>query len=143
MEVLVAQSLFVTPWAVARQAPLSMEFSRPEYWSRLPFPSPGDFPTLGIEPGSPAVQAESLPSEHQEDYPGPQETCSQEGKLGPEGESPSCCGGVGSQAILQGPHPAQASCRGDNRPPKRRIDTPPCRTHERDLPWRKGPYRCN
>ena len=63
MEVLVAQSLFVTPWAVARQAPLSMEFSRPEYWSRLPFPSPGDFPTLGIEPGSPAVQAESLPSE--------------------------------------------------------------------------------
>ena len=63
MEVLVAQSLFMTPWALAYQAPLSMEFSRPEYWSGLPFPPPGDFPTLGIEPGSPAVQADSLQSE--------------------------------------------------------------------------------
>ena len=63
MEVLGAQSLFVTPWAVARQAPLSMEFSRPEYWSGLPFPSPGDFPTLEIEPGFPVLQADSLPSE--------------------------------------------------------------------------------
>ena len=44
----------VTPWTVARQAPLSMEFSRQEYWSGLPFPSPGDFPDPGIEPGSPA-----------------------------------------------------------------------------------------
>ena len=60
---LVAQSLYVTAWTVAPQAPLSMGFSKPEYWSGLPFPSPGDFPTLGIEPGSPAVQADSLPSE--------------------------------------------------------------------------------
>ena len=44
----------VTPWTVARQAPLSMEFSRQEYCSGLPFPSPGDFPDPGIEPGYPA-----------------------------------------------------------------------------------------
>ena len=46
---------FVTPWTKARQAPLSMEFSRQEYWSGLPFPSAGDFPNPGIEPGSPAL----------------------------------------------------------------------------------------
>ena len=44
--------LFVTPWTVARQAPLSMGFSRQEYWSRLPCPSPGELPNLGIEPVS-------------------------------------------------------------------------------------------
>ena len=44
--------LFVTPWAVAHQVPLSMEFSRQEYWSRLPFPSPGDCPDPGIKPES-------------------------------------------------------------------------------------------
>ena len=49
-----------TPWAVACQALLSMGFSRQEYWSGLPFPSPGDFPNPGIEPGSPALQADSL-----------------------------------------------------------------------------------
>ena len=43
--------------------PLSMEFSRQEYWSGLPFPSPGDLPDPGIEPRSPAWQADSLPSE--------------------------------------------------------------------------------
>ena len=53
--------LSVTPWIVARQAPLSMEFSRQDYWSGLPFPSPGDLPDPGIEPGSPALQADSLP----------------------------------------------------------------------------------
>ena len=52
-----------TRWTIAQQAPLSMEFSRREYWSGLPFPSPGDLPDLGIEPGSPALQADSLPSE--------------------------------------------------------------------------------
>ena len=55
--------LFVTPWTVARQAPLSMGFPRPEYWSGLPFPSPGDLPNPGIEPRSPALQAYSLSSE--------------------------------------------------------------------------------
>ena len=55
--------LFVTPWTVAYQAPLSMGFSRQECWSGLPFPSPGDCPDLGIEPGSPALQADALLSE--------------------------------------------------------------------------------
>ena len=54
--------LFATPRTVARQAPLSMGFSRQEYWSGLPFPSPGDLPNPGIEPGSPALQADALSS---------------------------------------------------------------------------------
>ena len=52
-----------TLWTAAYQAPPSMGFSRKEYWSGLPFPSPGDLPNLGIEPGSPALQADALPSE--------------------------------------------------------------------------------
>ena len=55
--------LFATPWTVAYQAPLSMRFSRQEYWSGLPFPSPGDLPDLGIKPGSPALEADALTSE--------------------------------------------------------------------------------
>ena len=55
--------LFATPWTVAYQAPPSMEFSRQEYWSRLPFPSPEDLPDPGIKPRSPALQAEALLSE--------------------------------------------------------------------------------
>ena len=55
--------LFATPWTVNYQAPQSMEFSRQEYWSGLPFPSPGDLPNPWIEPGSPALQADALPSE--------------------------------------------------------------------------------
>ena len=55
--------LFVTIWTVAYQAPPSMGFSRQECWSGLPFPSPGDLPDPGIEPGSPALQADALPSE--------------------------------------------------------------------------------
>ena len=46
---------FATPWTVAHQAPLSMEFSRQEYWSGLPFASPGDLPDPWIEPASPAL----------------------------------------------------------------------------------------
>ena len=53
----------VTPWTIAQQAPLSMEFSRQEYWSRLPFPSPGDLPNTEMKPRSPALQADSLLSE--------------------------------------------------------------------------------
>ena len=56
---------FVTSSTVALQAPLSMRLSRQEYWSGLPFPSPGDLPNPGIEPGSPTLQAESLPTEPQ------------------------------------------------------------------------------
>ena len=56
--------LCVTLWTVACWDPLSMGSSRQEYWTGLPFPSPsGDFPNPGIKPGSPALQAESLPSE--------------------------------------------------------------------------------
>ena len=55
--------LFATLWTVARQAPLSMGFSRQEYWSGLPFPFPGNLPDQRIEPGFPELQADSLPSE--------------------------------------------------------------------------------
>ena len=55
--------LFATPWTVADQAPLSMEFSRQEYLRGLPFPSPEDLTNPGIEPGSPSLQADSLLSE--------------------------------------------------------------------------------
>ena len=52
--------LFVTPWTVAYQAPQSMECSRHEYWSGLPFPSPVDLPDPGIKPRSPTLQAQTL-----------------------------------------------------------------------------------
>ena len=55
--------LFATSWTVAYQAPPSIGFSRQEYWSGLPFPSPGDLPDPGIEPGSPALEANALTSE--------------------------------------------------------------------------------
>ena len=55
--------LFAASWTVALQAPPSMGFSRQEYWSGLPFPSPGDLPDPGIEPRSPALQADALTSE--------------------------------------------------------------------------------
>ena len=54
----------VTPWMVAHQAPLSMEFSRQEYWSGLPFLPSGDLPDPGIKPVSPVSQADSLPPSH-------------------------------------------------------------------------------
>ena len=52
--------LFATPWTVAYQASLSMGFSRQKYWSGLPFPSPGDLPNPGIEPRSPALEADAF-----------------------------------------------------------------------------------
>ena len=57
--------LFATPWTVAHQAPLSMGFSRQEYWSGLPFPSPGDLPNPGIEPGSLHCRQMLYPLSHQ------------------------------------------------------------------------------
>ena len=60
-ELLTCVRVFATPWTVACQAPLSMGFSRQEYQSGLPFPSPWGFPNLGIEPRSPMLQVESLP----------------------------------------------------------------------------------
>ena len=55
--------LLVTPWTVGHQAPLSRGFSKKEYWSGLPFPSPGDLPDPRTEPRSAAMQAASLPTE--------------------------------------------------------------------------------
>ena len=71
--------LFPTPWTVARHAPLSMGFSKQEYWSGLPFPSPGDLPNPGIKSGSSALQADALSSEpprkpEDQKYPDPLET---------------------------------------------------------------------
>ena len=66
MKVLVTQSClsdFTIPWTVALQVSLSMEFSRQDYWSKQPVPSPGDLPDLGIEPVCPTLEAYSLPSE--------------------------------------------------------------------------------
>ena len=57
--------LFATPWTVAHQAPLSMGFSRQEYWSGLPFPSPGHLPDPGIKPRSPSLWADALTSQPQ------------------------------------------------------------------------------
>ena len=62
-ELLSRVRLCVTLWTVDSQAPLSMGFSRQEYWSGLPLPSPGDLPDPGIQPGSPALQADSFQSE--------------------------------------------------------------------------------
>ena len=61
--VLSCVQLFAATYIVALQAPLSMEFSRQEYWSGLPSPTPGDLPSPGIEPRSPTFQADALPSE--------------------------------------------------------------------------------
>ena len=55
--------IFEISWTVAHQAPQSVEFSRQEYWSGLPFPPPGDLLDPGIEPGSPTLQTDALPSE--------------------------------------------------------------------------------
>ena len=63
--------LFATPWTVAYQAPPSVEFSRQEAWSGLPFPSTGNLPNPGFEPGSPALEVDALPSEP----PGKHFTC--------------------------------------------------------------------
>ena len=62
--------LFETPWTVAYQASPSTGFSRKEYWSGLPFPSPGDLPNTGIEPGSPSLEGDALTSEPPGDSPG-------------------------------------------------------------------------
>ena len=64
----VMSNSFVTPWTVACQAPLSMGFPRQEYWTGLPFPSPGDLPNPGIKPTFPASQVDSLSLSHWEAY---------------------------------------------------------------------------
>ena len=63
MKLLSRVRLFATPWTVAHEAPPSMGFSRQEYWSGLPFISPGDIPNPGIKPRSPALRVDALTSE--------------------------------------------------------------------------------
>ena len=70
MKLLSHVQLFATPWAVACQAPPSMGFSRKEYWSGLPFPSPGDLPDPRIELGSPTLQADAFTESPQSTYEG-------------------------------------------------------------------------
>ena len=87
--------LFVSPWTVACQDPLSLEFSRQEYWSGWPFPFPGDLPNLGVRLRSPAWRVDSLPSEP----PGkPQQTTGD--LMAPESEEPAW----GWQTIHVGAH---------------------------------------
>ena len=83
--------LFVTPWTVARQDPLFIGFSRPEYWSGLSFPPPGDLPNPEIKPRPPTLQANSLPSK-------------------PSGKSMNT--GIGSLFLLQGIFLTQESNTG-------------------------------
>ena len=63
VKLVISVSLFATPWTVAYQVPPSTEFSRQEYWSGMPFPSPRYLPEPGIKPGCPALQANALLSE--------------------------------------------------------------------------------
>ena len=89
-------SLFATPWTVAYQVPPSTEFSRQEYWSGMPFPSPRYFPQPGIKPGCPALQANALLSE----------------PLGKQKNIPGQNTGVGNLSLLQGISPTQGSNPG-------------------------------
>ena len=122
--------LFATLWIVAHQAPLSMGFSRQEYWSGLPCPSPGDLPYPGIEPGSPPLQADSLPLSHQRSLTAVQLCfifdngrshlrdpmplalvshflCLQEGLWGPGRCSPHYTPGLINSHLLRGPQRAR------------------------------------
>ena len=112
--------LFGTPWTVARQAPPSLGFSSQEYWSGLPFPSPGDPPNPGIESGSPTLQVDALPSE-------PQTV-----RLLHPWDSPGKSAGVGCHCLLQGILPTQ----GLN------LGLPHCRqTQAWRIPWTEEPDR--
>ena len=79
----IKKSMAVTPWTGACQAPLSVEFSRQEYWNGCLFPSPGNLPEPGIEQGSPALQAEPLSSEP----PGKPQTSKALEQISREGET--------------------------------------------------------
>ena len=122
----------MTPWTAARQAPLSMGFSRQGYWSGLPFPSLGDLPDPGIKPRSPVLQADSLPAEPQgkpksmcciyfcavpclvaQSCPtlcNPTDCSSLVSSV--HGDSPGKDTGVGCHALLQGIFPTQGSNPG-------------------------------
>ena len=105
--------LFATPWAVACQAPLSMGFSREEYWSRLPCLPPGDLPNPGIKPRSPALQSNSLLSEP----PGKPMLSTSPRE---EGAGPGALAGCPPKTSLQSPSRA----RDPPRHPQKRKDGP-------------------
>ena len=106
--------LFVTLWTVAYQAPPTLGFSRQEYWSGLPFPSPGDLPDPEIEPRSPTLPVDTLPSEP----PGKPQFCSVVSdslwphRLYSSWNFPGQNTGVGSLSLLQGIFPTQGSNPG-------------------------------
>ena len=111
----IMSQLFGTPWTVAYQAPPSMGFSRQECWGGLPFPSPGDLPDPGIEPWSPTLQADVLPSEP----PGkPSEVRVSQScptlcdPMDSPWNSPIQNTGVGNCSVLQGIFPTQGSNPG-------------------------------
>ena len=95
----------MTLWTVALQAPLSMGFSRQEYWSGLPCPPPGDLSNPGIKPVSPALQVDSLPTDHLGDSLRPH-------RLYSPWNSPGQNTGVGNLSLLQGIFPTQGSNLG-------------------------------
>ena len=108
----VSDSLW-SPWTVAHQASLSMEFSRRQYWSGLSFPPPGDLPDSGIEPGSPALRTDSSPSEpsgtlksESESHSVVSDSLQSHGLYSPW-NSPGQNTGVGSLFLLQGIFPIQ------------------------------------
>ena len=108
MKLLSRVQLFATLWTLAYQAPPSMLFSRQEYWSGLPFPSPGDLPDPGMEPRSPALRADALPSEppgKQRESPAlSQRPHLQVGRRGcPATPGASVCGGAGVAGWGQSP----------------------------------------
>ena len=92
----------MTPWAVTHQAPLSIEFSTQEYWKGLPFPSAEDLPDPGIKPGSPALQADSLPS----GFPGGSDSKASAYNVGDLGSIP----GLGRSPGEGNGNPLQYSC---------------------------------
>ena len=126
----------MTPWTVAGQAPLSLGFSRQEYWSGLPCPSPGDLPYPGIYPTSPALQANFLPLSYQE----AQQECVLVTQLCPALCDPMDCSLPGSSVhgILQArllEWVAMPSSRGSSPPPPHQGSNPRllCLLH-----WQEG-----
>ena len=106
--------LLATPWAIACQAPLFLGFSRQEYWSGLPFPSPGDLPDPGLKLGSPALQADSLPSGTHSQGPGPPAGLLRQAEISASEEAVTCSGNKcceGGQGA-QGPEKLMAESRG-------------------------------
>jgi len=113
---------FSTLWPGAPHAPLSMEYSRQEYWSRVPFPSPGDLPSPGIEPRSPALQVESLlsvppekPRKQAQNHSKPVgwklRTLRSRGVEWPGGRRLAAQEAIRFQTLLPHPHPrAQGGC---------------------------------